>query len=86
MKRTFNELLAMMERNGTHVREQGRESKFRVNQNWHKGFKSIQQAAKITKSTAEANDESDGNTQPEELEAGEDGVDLDDEDLMLDDG
>ena len=84
MKRTFDELLTMMEKNGTHVREQGRASEFGVNRNWHKGFESIQQAAKITKSRAGTSSNNDGSAQPEELETGEDGVDLDEEDLMLD--
>ena len=85
MKRTFDELLTMMERNGTHVRKQGRGSEFGVNQNWHKGFESIQQTANITKGRAGASGSSNSNTQHEELETGEDGADLDEEDLMLDD-
>lgn len=75
----------MMERNGTHVRKQGRESRFEVSRNWDKGFESIQQTGKNVKSRAGANENSSSNTQPDDLEAGEDDVDLDEEDLMLDD-
>jgi len=84
MKRTFNELLAMMERNGTHVREQGRESEFGVNRNLEKGLKSIQQTAKNTQVRAGASENS-NETEHEEVETGEGDADLDEEDLMLDD-
>ena len=84
MKRTFDELLAMMEKNGTHVREQGRESGFGVNQNLEKGLESIQQTAKNTWARTGASEDS-NEIGAEELEAGEDDADLDDEDLMLDD-
>lgn len=85
MKRTFEELLTMMERNDTHVRTRGRESKFGVNQNWEKGLESIQQTAKKVKIGTGAGGDNDENMQPEELEPGEDNIDLDEEDLMLDD-
>ena len=84
MKKTFKELLTM-ERNDTHVRIQGRESEFGVNRNWERGIESIQQTAKNTKSRAGASGNSNGDTWPDELEMGDDDVDLDEEDLMLDD-
>lgn len=82
MKRTFGELLAMMERNNTHVKRPGRESEFGVNRNWEKGIESIQQTMKRV--GAGVSRENNANTQQEELEATEDGPDLDEEDLMLD--
>ena len=85
MKRTFEELLAVMENNGTHVRTQGRESGFGVNRNLEKGLDSIQQTAKRTQIGAGASEDSNENTQSEELGAGENDIELDEEDLMLDD-
>lgn len=85
MKRTFEELLTMMERNGTHVRTQGRESEFGVNRNWEKGIESIQQTAKSTKGRAGVGGNDNENARSEELETGDGDVDLDEEDLMLDD-
>ena len=85
MKKTFKELLTMMERNDTHVRIQGRESEFGVNRNWERGIESIQQTAKNTKSRAGASRNSNGDAWLDELEMGDDDVDLDEEDLMLDD-
>ena len=84
MERTFDELLAMMEKNGTHVREQGRESGFGVNQNMQNGLKSIQQTAKGARVGPGASENS-NETQAEESELGEGDAELDEEDLMLDD-
>jgi hypothetical protein len=87
MKKTFGELLTMMERNDMHVKTPGRESEFGVNQNWEKGLESIQQTAKNTKVGVGASGSNDENVQPDELETemGEDNMDLDEEDLILDD-
>ena len=74
----------MMERNGTHIKTQGRESKLSVNGNWEKGIESIHQTAKNTKTRTGASQDNDGNAQLEE-ETGENEVDLDEEDLILDD-
>ena len=81
MKRTFEELLAVMERNGTHIQEPGRESSFWVYRNMEKGVKSVQQTAKSTGTRAGANESNTGiraganendaeNTGPEGLEMG----------------
>ena len=84
MKTTFDELLAMMKKNGTHVRENGRESRFTVNRNLEKGLESIQQTAKDTRVRTGASG-GDSNARHEESETGEGDADLDEEDLMLDD-
>ena len=84
MKRTFEELLTMMERNSTHIKTLGCESKLSVIENWQKGVESIHQTAKNTKTGTGASEDSNGNAQPEE-EMGEDSGDLDEEDLILDD-
>ncbi|KAF9642785.1 hypothetical protein BDM02DRAFT_3105232 [Thelephora ganbajun] len=83
MKRTFEEILLLMKTNGTHVMEQGHESRFTVNRNLEIGLESIQQTAKGMRVGAGAS-ENNENTQPRGLETGEDNADLDEEDLMLD--
>ena len=84
MKRTFNELLTMMERNGTHAKEQQCKSGFGVNRNFEKGVQSIQQTATNTRVRAGAG-ENNNETGGEEMEMEEGDADLDEEDLMLDD-
>ena len=84
MKRTFEEILSLMKRHGTHVMEQGRGSGFTVNQNLEKGLESIQQTAR-NPGTKAGSGESNENTQPRALETEEDDAGLDEEDLMLDD-
>jgi nitrogenase subunit NifH len=82
MKKTFHEILSLMEKNGTHVMEQGCESEFTVNRNLEKGLESIQQTAKDTEVGRAGVNESEN---MQGLEAGGDDGDLDEEDLMLDD-
>jgi len=74
----------MMERNGTHIKTLGRESKLSVIGNWQKGVESIHQTAKNTGTGTGASEDSNGNEQHEE-ETGEESADLDEEDLILDD-
>ena len=83
MKRTFEDILPLMKRHGTHVMEQGHESGFTVNWNLEKGLESIQQTARNPGTKAGAG-ESNENTQPRALETEEDDAGLDEEDLMLD--
>jgi len=85
MKRTFEELLTMMERNGTHIKTLGRESKHSATGNWERGVESIHQTAKNTVTEAGAGEDSNEDTQHVDFEAGENDPDLDEEDLMLDD-
>lgn len=85
MMRTFEELLAVTEKNSAQVREQRRESEFGVNRSLEKGLESIQQMAKNTGTKAGVSEDSDENTHSKELEMGEDEAVFDEEDLMLDD-
>ena len=66
MKRTFEELLAVTEKNSTQVREQRREREFGVNRSLEKGLESIQQTAKNTGTKAGVSKDSDENTHSKE--------------------
>ena len=66
MKRTFEELLEVTEKNSTQVREQRRESEFGVNQSLEKGLESIQQTAKNTGTKAGVSKDSDENIHSKE--------------------